>query len=79
MKTYVVEKRTHEGYEVLEYSHTLDYAKAFITRLKYTSGVSILMIEGLYFGEGFHKYRLVPVHKISGLKWKRFKHDLDQY
>lgn len=55
--TYVIEAETHFGYDVLNYTTTLDAAKKIALNHKEHKPF-ILQLKGPSFGEGFHQYRL---------------------
>lgn len=61
MKTYLVEIETDTSRNIVEYCKTLKGAKRIARTLsKYNEKrFSILMMQGQYFGEGFHQYRLL--------------------
>ncbi len=69
MKTYLIE--TIKG-GILGYYKTLNEAKyslnRFITEGYLTTDIRIVMLQGQYFGEGFHKYYLT---KLDNNKYKR--------
>lgn len=79
--TYLVEKKTNLGHDVLGYFHSLKDAKSGLLSYPESMPVSILCIKGVAFGEGFHKYRLlfVGITKDGKSKWKRVTHNLSSY
>lgn len=70
MKTYYIED---ENNEIIGYYKTLNDAKYSLQKFLKTgyseNSVRIVMIQGQYFGEGFHKYYLMF---LDG-KYKKFK------
>ena len=70
MKTYIIENKDNE---VLGYFCRLSDAKYYLVKQFNYSTCSILMMQGDYFGEGWHKYRLVfngkTFNKVSKKDW----------
>ena len=81
MTTYLLERKTNIGHDVLWYYHQLKDAKDGLLTENNQKGLSILMMQGSYFGEGFHQYRLIKVvNMMEGkTKWRRIKDNLDEY
>lgn len=69
MRTYYIE---NINAEILGYYKTLNEAKyslnRFITEGYSNTDIRIVMLQGQYFGEGFHKYYLT---KVNNNKYKR--------
>ena len=59
MKTYIVEDKSKH---IIEYCRTLQRAKVV---LDYYDGNRIIMMIGRSFGEGVHKYQLIPVKRTA--------------